>query len=143
MTGQLWQDAVASRHKRQCHFSWGGQIMLGERRYERVPFFCPLELTVLPNGPTVPGNSFDVSMGGIGVAAEIWLDRGEEVRVRLHFKNGSHEPILEDILGRVANSRADEDGNRIGIEFLATVRESTQPTLMQTLNKPFMRISKM
>ncbi len=38
------------------------------------------------------------------------------------------------MLGRVAYSRADEDGNRIGIEFLETIRESAQPLLAQKLN---------
>ena len=41
---------------------------------------------------------------------------------------------MEDVLGKVAYSRADEDGNRIGIEFLETIRESTHPALTRKLN---------
>jgi hypothetical protein len=83
----------------------------------------------------VPGTSFDVSISGIGITLGIWLDRDKEVCVRLHFNNSSQEPVEEDILGRVAYSRADEDGNRIGVEFLENVQEATQPELAQKLNE--------
>jgi hypothetical protein len=109
--------------------------MACQRRYERVAFFCPLQLTVLPNGLTVPGTSFDISIGGVGIATELFLERGQPVRLRFHLENGSHGPIDEDILGRVAYARADEDGNRLGIEFLEAVCESGQPALARRLAK--------
>jgi hypothetical protein len=37
-------------------------------------------------------------------------------------------------LGRVAYSRADEDGNRVGIEFIEPIQESAQPALARKLN---------
>lgn len=104
------------------------------RRYERVAFFSQLDLTVLPDGPTLPGSSFDISIGGVGVTTEVMLERGQAVRVRFHLYNGSNGRIDEDVLGRVAYARADEDGDRLGIEFLETIRESSQPVLARKLD---------
>ena len=104
--------------------------MLGQRRYERVAFYCPLQLTVLPNGPAVPGRSFDISIGGVGITTEIALERGTIRPGPIPpAKRSRPRAIDEDILGRVAYSRADEDGDRVGIEFLETIQESTQPEL--------------
>jgi hypothetical protein len=112
----------------------GGRTMLGQRRYERVAFFCPLQLTVLPDGPTVPARSFDISIGGVGITTEILLERGRAVQIQFQLPNGSKERIVEDILGRVAYCRADEDGDRMGIEFLETIREAAHPALARKLN---------
>jgi len=108
--------------------------MLGRRRYERVAFFCPLQLTELRNGTTVPASSFDIGIGGVGLTTEIALERGQPVRVRFCLRHESNGETDEDVLGQVAYCRADEDGNRIGIEFLEVVRESTQPALVRRLN---------
>jgi c-di-GMP-binding flagellar brake protein YcgR len=108
--------------------------MLGQRRYERVAFFCPVQLTVLSDGATVPGNAFDLSLGGVGIIAEVMLERGQDVRIRFQLSNGSKQVIEEDMLGRVAYCRADEDSSCMGIEFLQTVQASTQPALMRKLN---------
>jgi c-di-GMP-binding flagellar brake protein YcgR len=111
--------------------------MINKRRYERVAWFCPVQLRVLPDGPDIPANSFDISIGGVGVATNIMLERGQTVRVRFHLHcgtNGSAEMVDEDVLGRVAYSRADEDGDRIGIEFMETINGSAQPTLANKLN---------
>jgi hypothetical protein len=108
--------------------------MLGRRRYERVAFYCPLTLSVLPDGPTVPGNSFDISIGGVGVTTKVMLERGQDVRIRFQLRNGTNETIEEEIIGRVAYCLADEDGDRIGIEFLQTVQELSQPALAKRLS---------
>ncbi len=108
--------------------------MKGQRRYERVQFFCPVRLTVLPDGPAIPANSFDISAGGVGVTATDFLDRGTDVRIDFHIRNGAVKPAVECVLGRVAYSAADEGGNRIGIEFLEPIRESAQPGLMNKLS---------
>lgn len=104
------------------------------RRYERVAWFCSLQLTVLPNGPAMSAESFDISLGGVGAATEVMIERGQAVRVRFHIRNGSKESVDEDVLGRVAYCRADEDGNRVGIEFLEPIQESAQPALARKLN---------
>ena len=96
--------------------------MLEQRRYERVAFSCGLQLTALPSGPTVPGRSFDISVGGVGITSDILLNCGQTVRVRFHLHDGSNEWTVEDVLGRVAYSYADEGENRMGIEFLETIQ---------------------
>ena len=51
--------------------------MLGRRRYERVPFFCPLQVIALQGeAATVPGSSLDISIGGVGLTAPRPLERG-------------------------------------------------------------------
>ena len=105
-----------------------------KRRYERVAFFSSVQLTVLPYGPTVPGSSFDISIGGVGLIANVFLDRGQSVRVRFRLHKGPNGWTEEGVDGRVAYSHANEDSNRIGIEFLATVHESTQPVLAHRLD---------
>lgn len=107
--------------------------MTGQRRCERVAFFCPVKLSVLPDGPTIQASSFDISLAGIGLIASVFIERGKDVRVHFNMKNGSNETTEENVLGRVAYSRADENGNRLGIEFLETIRESTQPVLTRKL----------
>lgn len=108
--------------------------MIEQRRYERKAFYCSLQLTVLPNGPLVCGRAFDISVGGVGIVSESSLNRGQAVRLHFRIRNAEHEWVQEDIVGRVAYVRSDEGGNRIGIEFLEVIRESTSPVLAQTLN---------
>jgi hypothetical protein len=108
--------------------------MLEQRRYERIDYFCPLQLTVLPNGPSVPGNSFDITVAGVGIVAGVLLNRGQTVRVRFHLHNGSSDTVDEEIMGRVAYCKSDEDGNRLGIEFLELIGETAQPVLAHKLD---------
>lgn len=108
--------------------------MLGRRRYERVAFFCPVTVFALPDGPVLSGRTFDISLGGVGVTTERMLERGQSVRVRFHVQNESDEAVEEDVIGQVAFSRADEAGDRMGIEFLQAVHESMQPILTYKLN---------
>ena len=108
--------------------------MLERRRYERVAFFSRVQLTVLPNGPILSGRSFDISIGGVGIMADTTLARGQAVRVRFRLHNGPNDWIEEDAEGRVAYVHADEDSNRLGIEFVATINASTQPVLAHALD---------
>jgi c-di-GMP-binding flagellar brake protein YcgR len=107
--------------------------MREQRRYERVAFFCPIRLTILPDGPDLPASSFDISIGGVGLVAPVSLQRGQEVAVHFRLKNPHYELAEESVMGRVAYSRADEDGNRIGIEFLKTLQLDTHPLLARKL----------
>jgi c-di-GMP-binding flagellar brake protein YcgR len=109
-------------------------VTIERRRYQRVPCFCPLQLTVLPGGPTVPGNSFDISRGGVGLVANAFLERGQSVFVHFQVHDRQHETVEASVLGRVAYSRADEDGNQIGVEFMEDIRESSQPVLAKLLD---------
>lgn len=103
------------------------------RRYERVPFFCRVGLST-PAGPgPVAAQAFDISVGGVGVSTRVGLQTGDAVTVTFYLKNRSQQEVLEQVMGRVANVRADEDGNRLGIEFLSPIRDATHPLLMQRI----------
>ncbi len=103
------------------------------RRYERVPFFCKVGLST----PSAPGpvvtQSFDISLGGVGVATRAAFQTGDAVVVTFFLKDHAQQEVREQVAGRVANLRADEDGNRLGIEFLSPLRDDTHPHLMQRI----------
>ena len=111
-----------------------GLASIDLRRYERVAFYSRLQITVLPNGPVVPGNSFDISIGGAGISTSVLLQRGQQVSIRFYLRNGGSEEVHADVLGQVAYCRSDEDGNRIGVAFLAPIQEVTQPVLAKEIN---------
>jgi hypothetical protein len=108
--------------------------MVEQRRYERKPYFCPVHVLALEEGKTVQGRTFDISIGGVGVATDISFKRGQTVTVCFHLPSGASEPIYEDVIGRVAYCQADEGGNRIGVEFFAPIRASIQPALTDRIN---------
>ena len=110
-----------------------GWSMSGQRRYERAAFFCPIKLTLLPDGPAVKASSFDISLAGVGLMAPLFIERGKNVRLDFHLKK-ENEYVEETVLGRVAYSRADENGNRLGVEFLEPLKETSQPELVKKLN---------
>jgi c-di-GMP-binding flagellar brake protein YcgR len=109
--------------------------MIEQRRYERVAFFCPLRLSVLMDGRAMSANSVDISLGGVGLTTTASLQQGENVFVRFQLKDQEGKPVEETALGRVVYARADENGNRIGIEFLEMLTESNQPLLSRKLNR--------
>jgi hypothetical protein len=102
------------------------------RQYQRVPFFCKATLTILPAQTPVDAYAFDVSLGGVGLNAQVSCPRGSLVRVSFFLKSRSGE-VVEHVLGRVAYERADESGTRLGIEFQESIRESTHPELTRRL----------
>jgi hypothetical protein len=104
-----------------------------QRRYQRVAFFRELTLTSLAGGQSAPARSFDVSLGGVGVAAAVSPPRGELVRVGFHLKDAAGRPLVENVTGRVAYAQADENGNLLGVEFLEPIRPSTHPELTREL----------
>jgi c-di-GMP-binding flagellar brake protein YcgR len=127
-------QGIAAKESFERHWHvYQGWNMREQRRYERVAFFCPIRLTILPDGPDLPANSFDISIGGVGLVAPISLERGQDVVVHFRLKNPRRELVEESVLGRVAYARADEDGNRIGIEFLRTLQPESHPLLARKL----------
>jgi c-di-GMP-binding flagellar brake protein YcgR len=104
-------------------------IMQWQRRYERVSFFCPVQVTVLPDGPTVPGHSFDISLGGVGITLNSVLEPGQNVCISFQLRGTSGECVNENVVGRVTNLESDVDCNRVGIEFLGGIRQSHQQLL--------------
>lgn len=111
------------------------QFTQNRRRYERKPFFRPVRLTILPDEADVSANTFDISIGGIGAISDVWLERGTNLRVRFTLKDKQSGQCIEDVLGRVAYTRADESGNHIGVEFLKIIDESTHPALFKAMNR--------
>jgi hypothetical protein len=107
--------------------------MQEQRRYERVGFFCELTMTILSSGKTVPVRSFDISLGGVGVCAEISLGRGALVQIGFRRKNASGQEVADPVLGKIAYCRADEDGNVFGVEFLEPIQAATHPALTRRL----------
>jgi hypothetical protein len=109
--------------------------MTEQRRYERVAFFCPMHITMMRDGAVVPAQSFDISIKGVGLTAQIELEWGDAIHACFHLKDEANQEIDEDAMGRVAYCLSDEDGNRIGIEFFEAVQESKQPVLTRKINK--------
>lgn len=107
--------------------------MQSQRRYERVPFFCPVELTAMPEGKTFPARSLDVSLGGVGVLSQTGLEREHLVSVAFVFDGDPKKRVCETLMGRVASFRADDSGNVLGIEFLEPVSDAKHPTLARKL----------
>ena len=103
--------------------------MQWQRRYERVSFYCPVEVTVLPDGPTVPGHTFDISLRGVGITLNASLEPGQDVRISFQLRCDSEKCVEESVLGRVANLEPDMDCNRIGIEFIGGIRQPCQHQL--------------
>jgi c-di-GMP-binding flagellar brake protein YcgR len=106
-----------------------------KRRYQRVPFFCPLRLIVDPSETPMAASSFDISLGGVGLYTTTALNRGQMVRVQFLLRDRQGIIVEEEVQGRVAYCMADESGNRMGIEFSETLRESAQPALTQRVNQ--------
>jgi hypothetical protein len=102
------------------------------RHCERVPFFCKAALAVLPVDNPVEAHTFDISLGGVGLYAQVSCPRGSMVRVSFLLKGPKGEAI-EPVVGRVAYLKADESGTRIGIEFQESIEQSTHPELTRRL----------
>jgi c-di-GMP-binding flagellar brake protein YcgR len=104
------------------------------RRYERVPFFCEAELADTAGLRRLPARTLDISLGGVGLTTAAALPRGTSVEVTFVLREGT-KSVHQHVLGRVAFAASDEDGCRMGIEFVAPVRETTHPELMRRILK--------
>ena len=109
--------------------------MNSRRRYERVPFFCDVSLSALPEGAAVVAHSFDISLGGVGIVTQTALEPGRMVAVAFSLRDKSGAKVVNQVNGRVARCDADSDTNRLGIEFLVPLAESTSPQLVQRIMK--------
>ncbi|HEX4003351.1 MAG TPA: response regulator [Candidatus Acidoferrales bacterium] len=87
----------------------GGAIEQEKRRYRRVAVKWPVMLTF--EHVDVPGETVDVSLDGMLVAARQSLPPGAVVQVALHLKPGT-KPIVS--VGRIMRSLP---GNRLGIHL--------------------------
>ncbi len=109
--------------------------MIDRRRYERVQFLCEVELTALSNGSPVQARSLDISLGGVGLITQTSFEPGQIIALAFHLKDTRGREVVEKVVGKVVHLRADADGNRVGVEFLEPLHDSTQPRLMAKLEK--------
>lgn len=103
------------------------------RRYGRVPFLSRVALTPIPGGTRSEARTLDLSLGGVGVLTSGAYAVGQAVELVFFSRDSKGAEVGERVLGRVANFKADVDGNRIGIEFAAPLRETECPVLTQRL----------
>ena len=104
------------------------------REYPRAPFFGKSSPTVLPADP-VDAYAFDISLGGVGLNAQLPCPRGCMVRVSFFLKGPGGERV-EHVLGRVAYVKADESGTRIGIEFQEPIQGIDPPGIDAPITEP-------
>lgn len=111
------------------------QDFVERRRYERIPFFCEASVTTLPDGPTFPARTVDVSLGGVGLVAGIALERGQIVSICFSFRDPDGAEKPERMIGRVAYLRVDTDANQIGVEFFELLNRASSPRLLSRILK--------
>lgn len=109
--------------------------MTERRRYERVPFFCEVSLTALPEGLTFPARTVDISLGGVGLMTPAAFEPSQTVSLFFRLQDG-YEPEQESrVMGRVVNLRADTDANLIGVEFFEPLSPAGNPRLLKKFMK--------
>jgi c-di-GMP-binding flagellar brake protein YcgR len=105
------------------------------RRYERIPYFHEVRLTVLPDGPTVVAHAFDISLGGVGLSTQTSLQPGQMVAVSFPVRDHSNKAVVNRVIGRVAHLTADPDGNRVGVEFAEALGPSVNSELFEQVSQ--------
>jgi c-di-GMP-binding flagellar brake protein YcgR len=99
------------------------------RRFERVQFFCEVQLTTLPEGKVYSARTLDISLGGVGLVMQTSFKPGQTVAVSFLLGNKPGAEIGNRVPGRVVNLRADADANVIGVEFNEPLSQSANPRL--------------
>jgi hypothetical protein len=102
---------------------------MDRRRYERVPFHCRVTLTPAPQGRAVAGQAIDISLAGAGIMTPATFQTGQVVTVGFLLRDRRQREVVNEVVGRVVNFKADHDANRVGIEFLTLLSEGQQPEL--------------
>ncbi len=103
------------------------------RRYERVTFFCEVELTARPYCDTVLAYTCDISLGGVKLASPVTLPMSATVTLGFSLMNRAGERDIENVTGRVVRCQSDVDTTYLGIEFAAPLNEETNPLLTKRL----------
>jgi hypothetical protein len=104
-------------------------------RFERVPFFTALTLTLLPGGPSVEGRTIDISLGGVGLSCPEALAPGSFVSLAFRLRHRSHGEVVEQLFGRITHARSDEAGTTLEVQFLPPPDERSSPVLVRTLGQ--------
>jgi c-di-GMP-binding flagellar brake protein YcgR len=102
---------------------------MDRRRYERVPFNCRVTMVPASRGAAAPGQATDISLGGAGIMTAASFEKGQVVTVSFLMRDARQQEVINEVVGRVVNLRADYDANRVGVEFLEPLSEHRQPEL--------------
>jgi c-di-GMP-binding flagellar brake protein YcgR len=102
------------------------------RRYERVDFFCRLEVMLYPQGTAVEGHSLDLSLGGMRLITGNRLAVGQTIEVCFLLRERSSD-VRERALGKVVRVEFDVGDQVAGVEFLDPLREQSHPRLIRGL----------
>jgi hypothetical protein len=100
-----------------------------------VPFLKPVTVWAPPDGPPVEARTVDISLGGVGLACRASFRKGQVVVVAFRLNDPRRGPVEERVTGRVANLVADDDGNRIGVEFAEPLHASAHPALTRAVER--------
>ncbi|HEX4132267.1 MAG TPA: PilZ domain-containing protein [Pirellulales bacterium] len=113
----------------------GGMHVGGEsrRRFERVPFFCKVQLTAHAEHLSVEAHTCDLSLGGVKVAAPVALPTGSNVSLDFSLADKAGDKTIENVDGRVMRCDADVEANYLGIEFTRPLSAVGTPHLFQRL----------
>jgi hypothetical protein len=110
-------------------------VMAQNRRYVRVDFFCRVDVAPISGGKTIEARSANISLGGVGLIVPQSLELGQVLQLTFHLRDREGNELLEQIAGRVVNSRSDFEILRVGIEFLEPLKESKNPVLCRTVER--------
>lgn len=117
-------------------FGGPGPRFAAERRvYVRVPFHKPVTVWAPPDPRPVEARTLDISLGGVGVACRASFRRGQVVVVGFRLTDPRRGAVEERVTGRVANLVADEDGNRVGVEFAEPIHPAAYPALARAVER--------
>lgn len=112
-----------------------GSSSADRRVFQRVPFFRAVTIVVLPDVRAIDARTQDISLCGVGVSSMATFRNGQNVEVVFRLPDPKTEVREERVPGRVINIMADSDSNRVGIEFLKPLQESTFPALVRAVSR--------
>ena len=104
-----------------------------KRRYVRIPFFKKVTVTpAVGDGAAFEAYTFDISLGGVGLASPAPLPTGSGVELTFHLMKGTDE-VSERVAGRVVHLRYDDDASRMGVEFVEPLNSGIAPALTRAV----------
>jgi c-di-GMP-binding flagellar brake protein YcgR len=107
-----------------------------ERRlYVRVPFLKPVRVWAPPEDRPVEARTLDISLGGVGITCRAAFRKGQVVIIGFRLTDPRLGTVEERVTGRVANLQADDDSNRVGIEFSEPIHPSVFPALARAVGR--------
>lgn len=86
------------------------------------------------SGRVVRARTIDLSLGGVGLVTTGTLVIGEYVTIVFPFPVPPAKRSTE-VLGRVVSLLADDDANRVGVEFFEPLSVSRAPNLARRLQE--------